>query len=97
MDSATSTTDAISRVARDETVTEAIVETVAEVKSVDPYDLTPLYDVIDPDALNKICRPKWSQPPHSLSVEFQYEECNVIVGGDGEVTVRELDTVESHA
>jgi len=97
MDSSTTTADAISRVARDKTVTEAIVETVAEVKDVGSFDLIPLYDVIDPDALETLCRLKWSQPPQSLSVEFQYEGCNVIVSGDGEVTVRELDMTESSA
>jgi|GEM_PF-1711219 len=95
MDSSTTTTDAISRVARDKPVTEAIVETVAEIKGVGPLDLAPLYDVIDSDALNDFCRGKWSQPPQSLSVEFRYEGCTVIVGADGEVTVCTLNTERS--
>jgi hypothetical protein len=93
----TTTTDAISSVARDRTATEAVVGTVAEVKGVSPLDLAPLYNVIDPDALDEFCRAKWSQPPQSLSVEFQYESCTVIVGGDGEVTVQKLDTPEGSA
>jgi len=85
----------VSNAARDRTVTELIVETVAELKCVGMTDLTPMYDVIDPDALDKFYETELRRSAQAPSVEFAYEDCNVIVDTDGEVTVRTLQTDES--
>ncbi|WP_049916866.1 HalOD1 output domain-containing protein [Halogeometricum pallidum] len=73
------TTDVGTRAARDRTVTETVIAAVAEANGIEPTDLDPLFDVIDPDALNDIYRTKWAQSPRSLTVEFQYEGCTVVV------------------
>jgi hypothetical protein len=59
---------------------------VANALDVDPLDIDPLYESIDPDALNDLFR----DPAQSFSerrVEFTIQGCDVVVYGDGEVEV----------
>lgn len=65
-----------------------IVMTVAETRGVDPLDLPPLYDAIDPDALERLFTSSVSPPtPSSIQVHFTYEGHEVTVHNDGDVTV----------
>ncbi len=73
------------RAAHTET-TERIVETVATTKSVDPLDLPPLYDSIDPEALEKLV-----DRMDEGEVVFTYAETEVTVTEDGSVDVVEGD------
>lgn len=43
---------------------ERVVETVAEATATDPLELEPLYDVIDPDALDRLFRPGRGDRPN---------------------------------
>ena len=64
----------------------AIVEAVSEVSGVEPCQLdTRLYDVVDPDALERIVR---SGGP-DVQVSFRFGAYRVSVFGDGEITVTE--------
>ena len=61
-----------------------VVETVADALGTEPNDLRPLYDVIDPDALDL-----FFESPHrptSGRVTFTFEGCAVAVDADGRVT-----------
>lgn len=68
-------------------VTESVVQEVASLEGVDPHELPPLYETVDPEALN--------QTLESLShgegyFKFTYTDYEVNVDGDGTVTVREV-------
>lgn len=79
--------DEITKVCRDGQISETVVTAVAEAKGVDPLSLEPLYTAIDSDALNQIFDPSVGSPPTALEVSFSVEGCQVVVQGDGEVTV----------
>lgn len=50
----------------------AIVEAVAAVSDRDPADLPPLYESIDPDALNTLLGPAGDRSDQPLAVSFAY-------------------------
>ncbi|MFC6720738.1 HalOD1 output domain-containing protein [Halobacteriaceae archaeon SHR40] len=75
--------------ANDGSVTNEVVEKVAEAEDVDPLELTPpLYEVIDPDALDQI----FASTPTAGGIEgqmtFFYNGYEVTVSGDGYVSVQ---------
>lgn len=57
-----------------------IVETVATAEDVDPFDLPPLYDTIDPDALSR-------SRALSVTIEFSYCGYSVVVHGDRSIDI----------
>ncbi|WP_204365325.1 HalOD1 output domain-containing protein [Halorubrum aidingense] len=57
----------------------AIVEAVAAVSDHDPADLPPLYETIDPDALNTLLGPAGDRSDQPLAVSFAYFGYNVRV------------------
>lgn len=62
----------------------AVVEEVAEREGVHPAELeNPLYDVIDPDALDTV----FQAAPQDMSVEFMYLRYRIAVHGDGHIDV----------
>ena len=70
---------------RIEQVSERVILAVADAKGVDPCDLdTPLYDVVDPDALNKIFGSA-DRPRTAGRIIFTMAGCEVVVHGDGDV------------
>ena len=66
----------------DATASEAVVATVADRTGADPIDLPPLYDAIDPDALDAIFRD--GRPGR---VSFEYAGYEMTVCGRDQVTV----------
>ncbi|WP_254863964.1 HalOD1 output domain-containing protein [Halovivax gelatinilyticus] len=86
---------AVSNVCRSGDVSETVVMTVAEAKGVDPLELDPLYDVIDPDALNSLFQPSVGSPPAPMDLRFSMAGCEVVVRGDGEVLVTPPGTDEA--
>lgn len=75
----------------DESVTEAVISTVADVTDSDPTSMTPLYDVVDPEALDKLFRTDGLGTDRTPSrIEFAYGGCDVAVTGDGVVRVSRL-------
>lgn len=60
-----------------------IVYELADERGVDPLELDPLYDAVDPDALERL----FSAPTSVDRVEFTVGDCKVIVSGDGTVEV----------
>lgn len=68
-------------------VTERVVEAVADYTDTDVMDLPPLFDSIDPEALDGVVR--------SMSggeISFVYADLRIIVDSHGEVRVEEPST-----
>ena len=64
----------------------AVVSAVAEAEDVDPVDLPPLYNAIDPEALNALFTSR--NDTAVATVEFEYAGYTVAIHGTGEVVVR---------
>lgn len=67
-------------------VTQEIIKAVSRELDVDPLDLPPIYQAIDPDALERVLD---SNETTTLQVRFHYEGCEIIVTGQGAVTVKD--------
>ena len=88
MNSVTGTAvDSVSSVCRSGNVSETVVTAVAEAKGVDVLDLDPLYDTVDPDALDRLFDSSGASTPASMELSFSMAGCQVLVRGDGEVVV----------
>lgn len=70
----------------DDAPIESIIQAVAWVKGTEPEALDPLYDGINPDALESLLE---ADPGNSLTVTFSYEGCSVHINRKGSITVRE--------
>lgn len=70
-----------------------IIQAVAEQTAVEPESLPPLYECIDPDALNSLFVPTRTADRQSGSLVFSYAECLIAVsfGRDLTITVTEED------
>lgn len=68
------------------TVSETVVFAVAELTGSDPASLDPLYNTVDPDALNALFEESQFGLDRSPSrVSFTYCGCDVVVSADGSV------------
>ena len=77
---------------REGDIVRRIVERVAASADGDVTDVVPLYDVLDPDALERLFRPSVpSRAEANLEVRFRYEGHVVAVYGDGDVVVTDDD------
>ena len=73
-----------------ETPSLEIIEQVASLEETDPIALPPLYDTIDPDALDSFFHSSASDGAQAEStVRFTYCGYDVRVGADGDVAVSE--------
>ncbi len=69
-------------------VSITVVETVSAVLEESPGTVEPLYDVVDPDALDDLFRPKADGTPRVRgAVTFTLDGCEVTVEGTGDVLV----------
>lgn len=64
-----------------------VIEAVAEAENADPVDLDPIYDAIDPDALDDLFRGREGEFGR---VVFRYHGYRVTVGRNGRVVLDEL-------
>ncbi|MFW5911103.1 MAG: HalOD1 output domain-containing protein [Halolamina sp.] len=64
------------------TVSERVIRRVAAANDADPLALPPLYDTIDPDALDDLV-----EGMAAGTVAFSYADCAVTVSDDGSITV----------
>ncbi|UPV99123.1 hypothetical protein M0R88_11360 [Halorussus gelatinilyticus] len=72
------------------TISQSVVEAVAEAEDVDPMELSPpLYEVIDPDALDQVFAASPTNGRMDGQVTFTYNGYEVTVSGDGYVSVEE--------
>lgn len=75
--------------AEPEPVSTTLARAIAAAKDVDPLDLDPLYESIDPDALDRLFDPErgtFGVSP-DLRVGFSVSEFDVTVDGSGHVVV----------
>jgi Halobacterial output domain 1 len=70
-----------------ESITQDIVREVATRTDVQPTELPPLYDFIDPDALDTVVRSTDSD----LELSFRFAGYRVTVEGDESIRVRQDD------
>lgn len=76
----------------------AVVEAVSETAGADPTALPPLYEVIDPDALDRLLDPSSRTRHPSTTVEFVYYGYVVTITSINGVSIRvdnyDVDLVE---
>lgn len=77
--------------AAEETVTATIVKAVAEETGRDPFELPPLYETVDTDALNQLANQSSADHDSDLTVTFAVAGCMVQVTGAGEVRVTDSE------
>ncbi|THE65921.1 hypothetical protein D8Y22_05205 [Salinadaptatus halalkaliphilus] len=71
-----------------DTVCERIVTAVAELEDVDPVELPPLFDVVDPDALSTIFRSTTTSGPRTGQVSFPYAGYDISIEFGDETVLR---------
>lgn len=64
----------------------AVVHAVTDAANVEPWDLDPLYEAIEPEALNALVGDSDGAP---IAVSFEYQGYEVFVRGRGEVVLTE--------
>ncbi|GAA1345973.1 hypothetical protein GCM10009647_090530 [Streptomyces sanglieri] len=79
-------TDAEITVPDDTNLTEAIILRIAEQKDVSPFEMPPLYETINPVALNELF-----QEQQSGRLSFEYAGYEVVVHGRKRVTIHKTD------
>jgi len=69
---------------------ERIVQKVADAEGVDPMALQPrLYDVIDPESLERLFKDSQRARASDLSVQFEYNGLIVQIDADGDISLEE--------
>lgn len=68
-----------------EPASHAVVKAASFVHNVDPTDLSPLGDVVDPDALDALATHGTAVNARCLEISFTYEDLDVTVTSDGDV------------
>lgn len=75
-----------------ESLATAIVMTVSAAADRDCDDLPPLYDVIDPEALETVFAPLHPRRPNA-QVSFSYADCRVTVRDDRTIVVQPTEPI----
>lgn len=76
--------------AQNASISEEVVQKVAEQEGTDPVDLPPLFEVIDPLALDRLVDPPESTDGTFLqSTRFTYQGYTLTITGDGTVRLQE--------
>ena len=68
----------------------AVVTFVAAIEEVDPPALSPLFDVVDPDALDSVYESVTTNSPDG-KVVFRYEGYEITLSGDETISARPVD------
>lgn len=76
----------------DESISQAVISTVAVVSETNPVELPPLYSVIDSENLKKVITPTTPGPPQTdIHVSFPYYGHKITVHRYGIITVQPSD------
>ena len=67
----------------------AIIDLVADATGIDPLELDPLYNAIDPEVIDSLC----TSSPGFSSLEFEYAGHTVVVERSGQEIVISLEPV----
>jgi hypothetical protein len=78
----------------DEQLSQCVVEAVADTTGRDPYEMEPLYEVIDPDALDRLFNQNTVRDTKSSAdcVRFRFEGCEIAVRADNQILVTPPDS-----
>ena len=80
------------------TPSTAVVETVAVASDREPAGIEPLYEVIDPDALDALIRSNGDEPAgDGITATFEFGGQSVTVHGGGSVVVRPVESRSGEA
>lgn len=71
----------------DTTITEVLVDALAEAEGVVPTDVASLYEAVDPDALSQLFEERGRGADAETLLSFTFENWNVFVRGDGRIRV----------
>lgn len=72
----------------DARMSDRVITAVANMKGTDPINLDPLYEVIEPDALNALYkRDELGRARSPERIEFTYCGCEVVIAGKNSVSV----------
>ena len=76
-----------------EGLTTTIIRSVSAVTGQPPQELGPLYDVIDPDALEDVFdKPRRNASEHcGMYVSFTFASCKIAISWDGEIRITPQD------
>lgn len=74
----------------DSSVVEKIVEEISTAEQVGPTDLPPIYEEINPDALNQLFRSDNGPLSDDIEVSFSYNGYSVTVTDDGAIEVEDF-------
>jgi hypothetical protein len=72
----------------DESPSHGVVRAIAAVKGVEPTDVDPLCDFIDPDALDAVFDGTTGTSERDIRVSFRIDDLEIEVSGDRHITVR---------
>ena len=72
------------------TLVEAVIEAIAAAEGADPGELPPLYETVDPDALDRLFDRREGTGTSAL-LGFEFETWQVFVGADGRIRVCDRD------
>jgi hypothetical protein len=68
---------------------QRVVTTVAQAKGVDPTELRPLTEVVDPDSLDELADAARND---TVQIYFEYEGHRVTIDNAGEISLQSVDT-----
>jgi hypothetical protein len=73
----------------DDSITTTVIQSVADVSGVSQTDLDPIFETVDPDALDQVLASlQWNA---MAEVRFDYSGHRVVIRGDGRITVKPLE------
>lgn len=77
---------------RNRSAAQEVVSAVAEVKGVETDDLELIHEVVRPECLDRLFRPRPDGTPRRGGrVAFEYADCDVVVESGGVIRVRPRD------
>lgn len=73
-------------------LTEQIITAVADATNTTPHELPPLYEAINPDALNRLFAPTYTGDSRADGrITFLYADHEVVIHGSDVVAVKPVD------
>jgi Halobacterial output domain 1 len=75
-------------------LTVVVAEAIANYDGQPVEESDPLFEYINPDALDALFAPTWTGTPRGGSVSFRYDSYWVTVSSDRSVTIEPLDGAE---
>lgn len=98
MESSTDRNETGRLAATEDSISGRVVTAVADAKDVDPLQLSPLYEAVDPDALERLFQAPPTGGDRAVGrVVFTIDGCEVVVHSDGDVDVTAPEGVSSAA